>query len=155
VAVNFIGGGNRSTKRKPLTCRKGFKLTSLVVVGIDCIGSHKSNYDTITTTAAPEKSDIVSVTREQLYGHFFIAEGSCIIRGPTVMEGILYYYVSLSFPGYLEIHKQCDELVAKFLDVEAAIIFPMGFATNSMNMPSLVGKVRLTVWYWLLTQDFT
>lgn len=42
--------------------------------------------------------------------------------------------------GYLEIHKQCDELVAKFLDVEAAITFPMGFATNSMNMPSLVGK---------------
>jgi hypothetical protein len=40
-------------------------------------------------------------------------------------------------------------LVRKDIDV------PMGFATNSMNMPSLVGKVRLTVWYWLLTQEFT
>jgi hypothetical protein len=42
-------------------------LPSLVMVGIDCIGSHKSNYDTITTTAAPEKSDIVSVTVESNY----------------------------------------------------------------------------------------
>jgi hypothetical protein len=30
------------------------------------------------------------------------------------------------------------------LGVEAAITIPMGFATNSMNMPSLVGKVRFT-----------
>ncbi|XP_052106800.1 serine palmitoyltransferase 2-like [Mytilus californianus] len=42
--------------------------------------------------------------------------------------------------GYLKIHKQLDELVAKFLGVEAATTFPMGFATNSMNMPSIVGK---------------
>ena len=30
----------------------GFELTTLVVIGIDCIGSCKSNYHTITTTAA-------------------------------------------------------------------------------------------------------
>lgn len=47
--------------------------------------------------------------------------------------------------GYLEIHKQLDELVAKFLGVEAAATFPMGFATNSMNMPSIVGKVSYCV----------
>jgi hypothetical protein len=34
--------------------------------------------------------------------------------------------------------------VAEYLGVEAAITIPMGFATNSMNMPSLVGKVRFT-----------
>jgi hypothetical protein len=28
----------------------GFKLTTLVVIGTDCIGSNKSNYHTITTT---------------------------------------------------------------------------------------------------------
>jgi hypothetical protein len=28
----------------------GFELTTLVVIGIDCIGSYKSNYHTITTT---------------------------------------------------------------------------------------------------------
>jgi hypothetical protein len=31
----------------------GFKLTTLVVIGTDCIGSYKSNYNTITTTTAP------------------------------------------------------------------------------------------------------
>lgn len=42
--------------------------------------------------------------------------------------------------GYLDIHRELDELVAQFLGVEAAITIPMGFATNSMNMPCLVGK---------------
>ena len=31
----------------------GFELTTLVVIGTDCIGSCKSNYQTITTTMAP------------------------------------------------------------------------------------------------------
>ncbi|XP_041353080.1 serine palmitoyltransferase 2-like isoform X2 [Gigantopelta aegis] len=42
--------------------------------------------------------------------------------------------------GYMEIHKELDELVADFLGLEAAITFPMGFATNSMNLPCLVRK---------------
>ena len=33
--------------------RAGFELT-LVVIDIDCIGSYKSNYHTVTTTAAPQ-----------------------------------------------------------------------------------------------------
>ena len=31
----------------------GFKLTTLVVIGTDCIGSHKSNYHMITIMTAP------------------------------------------------------------------------------------------------------
>jgi len=55
--VNFIGGGNRSIRRKPpktLSHKKccieytspwaGFKLTMLVVISTDCTGSCKSNY---------------------------------------------------------------------------------------------------------------
>lgn len=42
--------------------------------------------------------------------------------------------------GYLDIHRQLDETVAEFLGTEAAITVPMGFATNSMNMPALVSK---------------
>ena len=67
VAVSFIGGGNRSTRRKTpdlpkitdklyhimlyrehLACA-GFELSKLVLVGIDYIGSCKSNYHTTTT----------------------------------------------------------------------------------------------------------
>ena len=68
MAVSFIGGGNRSTRRKPPTYRTspinfityklyccikytspwaGFELTTLVVIGTDCKGSCKSNYNTI------------------------------------------------------------------------------------------------------------
>jgi hypothetical protein len=35
-----------------------------------------------------------------------------------------------------------EELVARFLGVESALTFGMGFATNSMNIPALAGKVR-------------
>ena len=72
MAVSFIGRGKPSIQRKPLTCRKsptnstiycgirytwmGFKLTMLVAIGTDCIGSYKSNYHMITTTTAPETS---------------------------------------------------------------------------------------------------
>ena len=67
VAVNFNGGGNRRTRRKPLTHRKsltnfitkccieytspwmGFELTTLAVSGTDCTDSCKSNYHMIMT----------------------------------------------------------------------------------------------------------
>jgi hypothetical protein len=32
----------------------GFGLTTLVVIGTDCIGSYKSNYRTIKATTAPD-----------------------------------------------------------------------------------------------------
>jgi hypothetical protein len=31
----------------------GFKLTTLVVIGTDCVGKYKSNYHTIMATTAP------------------------------------------------------------------------------------------------------
>ena len=68
MEVNFIGRGNRCTRRKPPTCPKslptcityccieytfaGFELTLLVVIGTDYIGSCKSNYHAITATMA-------------------------------------------------------------------------------------------------------
>ncbi|XP_026165688.1 serine palmitoyltransferase 3 [Mastacembelus armatus] len=42
--------------------------------------------------------------------------------------------------GNLSIHEELEKLVANFLGVEASMIFGMGFATNSMNIPALVGK---------------
>jgi hypothetical protein len=51
--LKFIGGGNCSTWRKPVTC--AFKppakfITTSVVMGTDGTGSCKSNYLTITMT---------------------------------------------------------------------------------------------------------
>ena len=70
-AVNFIGGGNWSARRKLPTCNKsltnvityccieytspwaGFELTTLVVICTECIGSCKSKYHTITIMTTP------------------------------------------------------------------------------------------------------
>lgn len=49
----------------------------------------------------------------------------------------------ISCAGTLNKHKELEDLLAKFLNVEAAMVFGMGFATNSMNIPALVGKVRI------------
>ena len=40
-------------------------------------------------------------------------------------------------------HNELEALVAEFVGKEAAVTFGMGFATNSMNMPTLVGKVSV------------
>ncbi|CAK6951745.1 serine palmitoyltransferase 3 [Scomber scombrus] len=42
--------------------------------------------------------------------------------------------------GNLDIHEELEQLVANFLRVESSMTFGMGFATNSMNIPALVGK---------------
>lgn len=52
-------------------------------------------------------------------------------------------YVCIS--GNLDRHEEMEKLVAKFLGVESAMAFGMGFATNSMNIPALAGKVRTWV----------
>lgn len=41
----------------------------------------------------------------------------------------------------MDIHEEMEQLVARFLGVESAMAFGMGFATNSMNIPALMGKV--------------
>ncbi|XP_030627598.1 serine palmitoyltransferase 2b isoform X2 [Chanos chanos] len=42
--------------------------------------------------------------------------------------------------GNFDIHEELEQLVARFLGVESAMTFGMGFATNSMNIPALAGK---------------
>ncbi|XP_015600745.1 serine palmitoyltransferase 2 isoform X3 [Cephus cinctus] len=42
--------------------------------------------------------------------------------------------------GNMPIHDELESLTARFLGVEDAIVFGMGFATNALNLPSLVSK---------------
>ena len=44
--------------------------------------------------------------------------------------------------GTTKLHTELESLVAEFVGKEAALTFGMGFATNSTNMPILVGKVN-------------
>ena len=77
---SFIDGGHQSIRRKPLTYHimlyqvihltwAGFELTILVVIFTDCIGSCKSNCNTITATVAP-----MSI---YLFSHECSSGGSC------------------------------------------------------------------------------
>ena len=47
--------------------------------------------------------------------------------------------------GTLDIHVELEELVARFIGKEAAMVFGMGFATNSTNLPTLVDEKCLIV----------
>ncbi len=47
----------------------------------------------------------------------------------------------LSAAGTMDYHKELESLVARFVGKPAAVVFGMGFATNSTNLPALVGKV--------------
>ena len=47
--------------------------------------------------------------------------------------------------GTLAIHNELEGLVARFVGKPAAMVFGMGFATNSANIPALVGKGDLII----------
>lgn len=56
----------------------------------------------------------------------------------------------MQFPGNLDIHEEMEQLVARFLGVESSMAFGMGFATNSMNIPALTGKVWNFIYFLCL-----
>ncbi|KAK9541758.1 hypothetical protein VZT92_001779 [Zoarces viviparus] len=62
----------------------------------------------------------------------------------TVADKTLRYGVGVCSTrqemGNLSIHEELEKLVANFLRVESSMIFGMGFATNSMNIPAIIGK---------------
>jgi 7-keto-8-aminopelargonate synthetase-like enzyme len=45
----------------------------------------------------------------------------------------------------MAIHKELETLVTRFVGAEDAITFGMGFATNALNLPSLVSKGCLVI----------
>jgi serine palmitoyltransferase len=47
--------------------------------------------------------------------------------------------------GTLDLHQECESLVARFVGQEASILFSMGFATNSTTLPALIGKGGLII----------
>jgi len=68
-------------------------------------------------------------------------EGKCAqAAGTSIKELGLAVCSSRQEFGSQIIHRDLDRLVAQFVGVEDAICFPMGFATNSMNIPCFMGK---------------
>ncbi|KAI7799669.1 serine palmitoyltransferase 2b [Triplophysa rosa] len=77
------------------------------------------------------------------YNYLGFAEnsGAC---ADAALECCMKYGVGVSSTrqetGNLDKHQELEKLVARFLGVESSMVFGMGFATNSMNIPALTGR---------------
>lgn len=86
---------------------------------------------------------VKGITNMGSYNYLGFAEntGAC---AEAAIEATHKYGVGVSSTrsemGNLDIHEEMEQLVARFLGVESAMTFGMGFATNSMNIPALTGK---------------
>jgi len=82
------------------------------------------------------------------YNYLGFAQNS----GPVVeqdIQALSKYSTSTCAPamegGYTDIHKELEKQIAEFVGKESAIIFEMGYATNSTTIPALVKKGALVV----------
>jgi hypothetical protein len=78
----------------------------LVVIGTDCIDSHKSNYDTITTTTAPLFNIYeylhVSSALNNIFLSLFVMYISTIV---------LILIMFISYPMKSALIKACDQMI--------------------------------------------
>lgn len=67
----------------------------------------------------------------------------------TVVKSVHQYGISMTSPrmsvGGSSLHKEAEERIAKFLGKESAMIFGMGYNTNSTTIPALCGKGDLII----------
>jgi serine palmitoyltransferase len=49
------------------------------------------------------------------------------------------------FAGSTVLHEELEQIIAKFVGKPAAMVYGMGFATNSTTIPVLVGKVGIAI----------
>ncbi|XP_031560266.1 serine palmitoyltransferase 2-like [Actinia tenebrosa] len=73
-------------------------------------------------------------------------EGLCADSAETAVKenGIAACSTRHEF-GTLDIHVELEKMVARFVGKESAMVFGMGFATNSTNIPILVGPGDLII----------
>lgn len=80
------------------------------------------------------------------YLGFAQAEGPC---AEAVEETVKQYGISSASTrvevGSLDLHRELERKVARFVGKEDSIVVSMGFATNSTTIPALVGKVGSTL----------
>ncbi|KAM3959549.1 serine palmitoyltransferase long chain base subunit [Aphomia sociella] len=69
--------------------------------------------------------------------------GLSMLEREPVAEAVRRYGLALSSPyaelGHYELVDQLEAEVADYLGVESAIVFGMGFATNTLSLPGLLG----------------
>lgn len=80
------------------------------------------------------------------YLGFASNEGQC---ADNSIQSVREYGLACCSPrselGSVSLHKELEKLTARFLGVEDAITFGMGFATNSLNIPALLSPGCLVI----------
>ena len=80
------------------------------------------------------------------YLGFAQSEGPC---ADYVEEQVKRYGMTVASPrgdvGTTELHLEVENLVAKFVGKESAMVFSMGFATNASSFPALIGNGCLVI----------
>uniref|UniRef100_A0A9J2PP96 serine C-palmitoyltransferase n=1 Tax=Ascaris lumbricoides TaxID=6252 RepID=A0A9J2PP96_ASCLU len=80
------------------------------------------------------------------YLGFSEKDGPCAVSASNVIaEQGLSVCTTVHERGFSKSQRELEKLVARFLGVEEAICFSMGFATNSMNLPCLADKNSLII----------
>ncbi|KAI9731023.1 MAG: serine palmitoyltransferase component [Cirrosporium novae-zelandiae] len=80
------------------------------------------------------------------YLGFAQSEGPCADAAEeSVRKYGISYTSSRADAGTSELHTECEELIADFVGKPAAMVFSMGFVTNSMAFQALVGKGCLVI----------
>lgn len=81
------------------------------------------------------------------YNYLGFADDWAVTCKSDVMGSLERYPASLctSFGegGYLGIHRELERVVAGFVGKPAALVFNMGYATNFLGIPALIGKGSL------------
>ncbi|KAI4499605.1 hypothetical protein M0802_005175 [Mischocyttarus mexicanus] len=80
------------------------------------------------------------------YLGFAESSGVCIDQSIEVLQKLGCTSCSTRLElGNAPIHEELEKVTARFLGVEDAIVFGMGFATNALNLPSLITKDCLVI----------
>eukprot|EP01137_Pigoraptor_chileana_P034453 Opistho-2@27028 len=105
----------------------------------------KSNDKNFTLYLTGKRLDVINLGSYNYLG-FAETNGKCADAAETSIKkyGISACSSRMEL-GTQKMHRELEKLVADFVGKEDAIVFGMGFATNSTTIPSLVGKGCLIV----------
>ncbi|KAJ0175377.1 hypothetical protein K1T71_008536 [Dendrolimus kikuchii] len=83
------------------------------------------------------------------YNYLGFAEGAGGATEAAVAGAARAHGLALCSPraelGTTPLHLELEEELARFLGVEAAVVFGMGFATNALSLPGLLGPATLAI----------
>ncbi|RUP43953.1 pyridoxal phosphate-dependent transferase [Jimgerdemannia flammicorona] len=160
VACIFVSGTSRLVSALPFPHYRAEHIYLTVIVYFsDCWNRPITGVPSRTVNLLERESKdynktftLTGSTREVLNFSSYNYLGFAQSQGPcadAVEAATRKYGVGISSPraevGTLDIHLELEQLVARFVGKEDAMVVSMGYATNSTTIPALVGKGCLII----------